>query len=76
MPVDERVIEAFVRITVHCRRIGHALAQKPHVADRWVAATAIAISRPLLAGDSIYIDAPGLELLGTEPPAAPSPTPH
>ncbi len=46
VPVDERVIEAFVQTTVNCRRLGHTLAQKPHVADRWVAATAIAISRP------------------------------
>ena len=28
VPVDERVIEAFVRVTVDCRRSGHALAQK------------------------------------------------
>jgi predicted nucleic acid-binding protein len=75
VPVDERVIEAFVRITVDCRRSGHALGQKQHVADRWVAATAIAISRPLLTGDGIYLATPGLELLRIEPPAAPSPNP-
>jgi predicted nucleic acid-binding protein len=76
VPVNDLVLEAFVRITVACRRNGHALGQKEHVADRWVAATAAAISRPLLAVDSIYHDAPGLVLLRTEPPAAPSPDPH
>lgn len=72
VPVNDLVLEAFVRITVDCRRTGHALGQKEHVADRWVASTAIAISRPLLAVDGIYLDAPGLKLLRTEPPATPS----
>jgi predicted nucleic acid-binding protein len=76
VPVNDLVLEAFVRITVDCRRSGHALGQKEHVADRWVAATASAISRPLLAIDGIYLNAPGLELLSTEPPASPSPGPH
>lgn len=76
VPVDELVIQAFVRITVGCRRSGHALGQKEHVADRWVAATAIAIRRPLLAADGIYCHAPGLELLPLGPPAAPPPDPH
>ncbi len=74
VPIDERVIEAFVRITVDCRRSGHALGQKEHVADRWVAATAIAIRRPLLAGDGIYLATPGLELLPLKPPEAPAPS--
>ena len=74
VPVDERVIEAFVRITVDCRRSGHALAQKDHVADRWVAATAIAIGRPLLTADGIYLSTPGLELLPPGPPEASAPS--
>lgn len=76
VPVDDLVIEAFVRITVDCRRSGHALGQQAHVADRWVAATSTAISRPLLATDGIYLDAPGLELLRPEPAATPSPDSH
>lgn len=76
VPVDELVIEAFVRLTVSCRRNGHALGQKEHVGDRWVAATAIAIHRPLLAADAIYSHAPGLELLSLEPSAAPSQDPR
>jgi predicted nucleic acid-binding protein len=74
VPVDERVIDAFVQITVDCRRSGHALGQKEHVADRWIAATAIAIRRPLLASDGIYFDTPGLELLSLEPPDASAPS--
>ena len=76
VPVDELVIEAFVRITVDCRRSGHALGQREHVADRWVAATAIALRRPLLAADGIYVATPGLELLPLEPPAVSAPHPR
>ncbi len=74
VPVDERVIEAFVRMTVDCRRSGHALGQKEHVADRWIAATAIAIRRPLLTSDGIYLATPGLELLPLKPPEVPAPS--
>ena len=51
------------RATVGCRRSGRELSQKAHVAVRRVTATAIAIGRPLLAGDDIYLDAPGVEPL-------------
>lgn len=68
VPVSDLVIEAFVRVTVDCRRNGHALAQPAHVADRWVAATAVAIQRPLLTADGIYAATPGLQLLPLEPP--------
>lgn len=63
VPVTEAVVEAFVRLTVQCRRVGHALCDGRHTGDRWVAATAIAIDRPLLAVDGIYDNAPGLTRL-------------
>ena len=55
---------------------GHALGQQEHVADRWVAATAIAIRRPLLTGDGIYLATPGLELLPLGRSDMPPPNPH
>jgi predicted nucleic acid-binding protein len=61
--VDEQVIEAFAALTADCRRQGHGLQAKVHAADRWVAASAISKALPLLAGDGIYHDAPGLTLL-------------
>ena len=63
VPVSEDVVDAFVALTVQCQAAGHALARKDHVADRWVAASAVALDRPLLALDRIYENAPGLTLL-------------
>jgi predicted nucleic acid-binding protein len=43
-------------------RVGHALAQKIHEADRWVAATAVALNLELVAGDGIFENVAGLDL--------------
>jgi predicted nucleic acid-binding protein len=43
-------------------RDGHALAQKIHEADRWVAATAIVLGLELVAGDRIYEGVDGLDV--------------
>ncbi|WP_197522429.1 PIN domain-containing protein [Occultella aeris] len=63
VPVTEDVIVAYADLTADCKRAGHALYAKQHTGDRWVAATAIAVGVPLLAGDGIYAGAPGLEIL-------------
>ncbi|MGH3565222.1 MAG: hypothetical protein ACRDRH_04160 [Pseudonocardia sp.] len=63
MPVTDDVVAAYVDLSVACRSAGHALHQKVHVADRWVAATAIALDRPLLSLDGVFAAAPGLRLL-------------
>ena len=63
MPVTDEVVAAYVELQVECVRIGHALGQKQHTGDRWVAATAIALDRPLVSLDGIYANAPGLALL-------------
>lgn len=63
LPVDGAVVEAFAQLTADCRRLGHALHDKQHTADRWVAATAIAHDLPLLSGDGIFSRAPGLRLV-------------
>ena len=64
IPVDDAVIEALVQLTVSARREGHGIQDKEHTGDRWIAATAIATSLPLLSGDGIFLGAPGLALLG------------
>lgn len=61
--VDHEVVEAFALLTAACSAAGHGLAAKVHTGDRWVAACAIAKGLPLLAGDGIYANAPGLTLL-------------
>lgn len=62
VPADREVLDAYAELTSRCRRAGHALHDKIHTADRWVAACAVAKGLPLLSGDRIYRGAPGLAL--------------
>lgn len=62
VPISAEVVDAFVRLTVDCRVCGHALGGKIHTADRWVAATAVALGRPLLSLDGVYAGTPDLTL--------------
>lgn len=66
VPVTPEVVESFVTLSVEAKAAGHAIAAKIHTADRWVAATAIAIGAPLLSADCIYRKAPRLRLLDVE----------
>lgn len=61
-PGDE-ILQAYVALTVEARRQAHAIEQPVHVADRWIAATAIALEAPLLTADGVFDRAPELELL-------------
>lgn len=63
VPVSSEVVSAYVTLQVACVRSGHALGQKEHTGDRWVAATAIALDRPLMSLDGIFVNAPGLSML-------------
>lgn len=56
--LDESVLEAYIALTVGARVQGRGIGQAPHVADRWIAACAIAKSPPLLSHDAIFADAP------------------
>ena len=60
--LDEDVFEAYVTLTVDARGQGVGIGQRPHSADRWIAACAIAKSLPLLSKDAIFADAPALML--------------
>lgn len=61
--VTPEVQDAFVALTVEANRVGHGIHEKVHVADRWIAATAIAAGLPLASGDGIFNGIDGLELL-------------
>ena len=50
------------RLRADCERIGHALAQREHNADRWIAATALRLGLPLVSNDGIFAGVPGLDL--------------
>jgi predicted nucleic acid-binding protein len=54
------LLAAYVELRVACEREGHALAQPEHDADRWIAATAIHLSVPLVSHDGIFRGAPRL----------------
>lgn len=54
------LILTYARLRADCERIGHALAQGDHNADRWVAATALRLGIPLVSNDGIFDDVPGL----------------
>jgi tRNA(fMet)-specific endonuclease VapC len=54
------LLRACVDLRVACERAGHALAQRDHDADRWIAATAIHLGVPLVSHDGIFKGVPGL----------------
>lgn len=65
IPVALDVVEAYARLTADLRLLGHALHDKKHTGDRWIAATALAVGAPLFSGDGIYRGTPGLVLFDT-----------
>jgi predicted nucleic acid-binding protein len=55
--------DTYATLRTWCVKAGHGLGQKNHEADRWVAATAIWLSVPLIAHDAIFANVQGLDLL-------------
>jgi predicted nucleic acid-binding protein len=60
------LVLTYAQLRVECERIGHALHQHDHDADRWIAATALRLGIPLVSNDGIFKDVPGL-ILETAP---------
>jgi predicted nucleic acid-binding protein len=54
------LVLTYARLRVDCERVGHALSQREHDADRWIAATAIRLGVPLVSNDGIFRNTPGL----------------
>jgi predicted nucleic acid-binding protein len=50
-------------LRVRCAQIGHALGDKLHDGDRWIAAAAMRLRVPLVSHDGVFDGAPGLELI-------------
>ncbi len=55
-------IRVYAELRVDCQRAGHALSQREHDADRWIAATAIRLGVPLVSNDRVFEETPGLRL--------------
>jgi tRNA(fMet)-specific endonuclease VapC len=56
------LIRVYARLHADCEAAGHALPQRDHNADRWIAATAIRLGLPLVSNDAIFRRVPGLSL--------------
>jgi predicted nucleic acid-binding protein len=60
---DDEMITACANLRLQCRRIGHALGDKLHDGDRWIAAAAIRLAMPLVSHDGLFDGVPGLHLI-------------
>ncbi|HEX9547107.1 MAG TPA: PIN domain-containing protein [Acidimicrobiales bacterium] len=60
---DDELATVCADLRHRCQQIGHALADKIHDGDRWVAAAAIRLGIPLVSHDGVFDRTPGLELL-------------
>lgn len=60
---DDELATACAELRHQCVRAGHALGNKIHDGDRWIAAAAIRLSVPLVSHDALFKNAPGLTLL-------------
>ena len=65
--VADAVQREYVDLTAWAKHNGHAIHQKIHTADRWVAATALAYGLELAAIDGIFDGVAGLSLLKPPP---------
>jgi predicted nucleic acid-binding protein len=52
------LVTVYAMLRVACERAGHALAQREHTADRWIAATAVRLGVPLVSDDRIFEELP------------------
>lgn len=59
---DDELVATYAELRALCERSGHALGQRQHDADRWIAATAIRLGMPLVSHDGIFRNAPRLVL--------------
>jgi hypothetical protein len=64
---DDEMITVCAKLRADCQRIGHALGDKTHDGDRWIAATAIRLRVPLVSHDGVFKDVPLLQLTTAAP---------
>ena len=58
----DELVAIYARLRSECVRIGHALGQREHDADRWIASTALRLGIPLVSNDRVFEGTPGLQL--------------
>lgn len=57
---DDELIVVCARLRADCEQLGHALGQKIHEADRWIASTAIMLGVELISDDAVFDRVRGL----------------
>ncbi len=57
---DDDLMLTCAELRATCLAAGLALGQKVHEADRWIAATAIALGVELISGDTVFENVTGL----------------
>ena len=65
---DDQMITTCAELRAQCQRIGHALANKLHDGDRWIAATALRLRCPLVSHDGLFAHTPALQLISADSP--------
>lgn len=60
---DDELATVCADLRHRCQQVGHALGNKVHDGDRWVAAVAARLGVPLVSHDGVFARTPGLELL-------------
>lgn len=60
---DDQLMQVCAELRVECEQSGQALGQKIHEADRWIAATAIALDAQLVSDDAVFRGIAGLDVL-------------
>ena len=57
---DDQLMSICADLRASCEAAGHALGQKLHEADRWIAATALRLELELVSDDAVFQDVPSL----------------
>lgn len=57
---DDNLMSICAKLRATCEAKGHALGQKIHEADRWIAATAVRLGVELVSDDAIFDNIRGL----------------
>jgi tRNA(fMet)-specific endonuclease VapC len=60
---DDEMITTCATLRARCAQIGHALGDKLHDGERWIAAAAMRLGMPLVSHDGLFDGAPGLEFI-------------
>ncbi len=64
---DDDLMRVCAQLRADSWASGHALGNKVHEADRWIAATAMVLGIELVTGDDVFRRVPGLVVAGASP---------